>query len=62
MQSATTENRGGKKKIETTAAKYNGLPYMAAITKRHWCQIVSRKDATPPGHLRLSGHTVSMSW
>jgi len=26
-----TENRQEKKKKETTAAKYNGLPYWAAI-------------------------------
>jgi len=32
VQSATTENRRGTKKIETTAAKYNGMPYWAAIT------------------------------
>jgi len=31
IQSATAENRREKKKIETTAAKYNGLPYRAAI-------------------------------
>jgi len=32
IQSATAENRRRKnKKIETTAAKYNGLPYWAAI-------------------------------
>jgi len=37
IQSVTAENRGEKeerkkkKKIETTAAKYNDLPYWAAI-------------------------------
>jgi len=33
IQSATAENRQGKrrKNIETIAAKYNGLPYRAAI-------------------------------
>jgi len=31
IQSATTENRRGKKEEETTAAKYNGLPYWEAI-------------------------------
>jgi len=30
IQSATAKNRRGKKKEETTAAKYNGLPYWAA--------------------------------
>jgi len=35
IQSLTAENMRGKKKkkIETTSAKYNGLPYWAAITK-----------------------------
>jgi len=35
IQSATAENRRGKtrKKIETTVAKYNGLPYWAAEKK-----------------------------
>jgi len=37
IQSATAENRRGKKKerrkIETTAAEYNGLSYWAVITK-----------------------------
>jgi len=32
IQSATAENRRGKKKEETTAAKYNGLP----ITTYGW--------------------------
>ena len=32
IQSATTQNRRGKKK-ETTAAEYNGLPYWGIITK-----------------------------
>jgi len=31
IQSPTAENRRGKKKEETTAAKYNGLPYWVAI-------------------------------
>jgi len=31
IQSATTENSQEKKKEETTAAKYNGLSYWAAI-------------------------------
>jgi len=31
IQSATTESRQGKKKKETTAAEYNGLPYWTAI-------------------------------
>ena len=42
IQSVTAENRGEKeerkkkKKIETTAAKYNDLPYWAAIkSKQH---------------------------
>jgi len=34
IQSATAENRRGKKKKEqTTAAEYNGLPYWAAMTR-----------------------------
>jgi len=31
IQSANAENRRGKKKKETTAAKHNDLPYWAAI-------------------------------
>jgi len=34
IQSLTAENKGGKNErrmIETTAAKYNGMPYWAAI-------------------------------
>jgi len=31
IQSATTENKGGEKEDEITAAEYNGLPYWAAI-------------------------------
>jgi len=31
IQSATAEKRRGKKERETTAAKYNGLPYWVAI-------------------------------
>ena len=40
IQSATAENRQGKKekkkekKIETTAAKYNGLPYWSSIINK----------------------------
>ena len=36
IQSATAENRRKKKKKkkEATVAKYNGLPFWAAITKR----------------------------
>jgi len=31
IESVTAENRREKKKKETTAAKYNGLPYWAAM-------------------------------
>jgi len=41
IQSATAENRRGKTKTDrrkkeekTTAAKYNGMPYWAAIKKK----------------------------
>jgi len=35
IQSATAEDRRGKKEQEeTTAAKYNGLPYWAAIRSK----------------------------
>jgi len=34
IQSATGDNRRRKTKTETTAAKYNGLPYWAAIKKK----------------------------
>jgi len=33
IQSATADNRRGKKKKENTAAKYNDLSYLAAIKK-----------------------------
>jgi len=38
IQSVTTENRLGKnkrRKKETTAAKYNRLPYWVTITRRY---------------------------
>jgi len=49
IQSATAENRRGKKKKEATAAKYNGLPYWAAI--KNYASVSPRwrrNDMSPP--------------
>jgi len=46
IQSATVNNRRGKKNIDTTAAKYNGLPYWAAINT------ISIKAENPFGYAK----------